>query len=146
MDYAFSTLKGMQFDDMMDIIFGNDGWGPDEVMCNSKLQLVDCTSPAANWYWTGAHYISSLCWSKGYDAVMQVSDDCSHLKVTTSDASGADDVPITLSQTFMLVEAESGFIESIVPVPRPSSAPSSESTSESTPTDSTASPSPTPTS
>ena len=129
--------------DLFEEVGFNDGWDPDEVMCNTKLQLVDCTSPATNWYWTGAHYISSLCWSKGYDAVMQVSHDCSHLEVTSS-ASGADDVPITASQTFMLVEAGSGFIESIVPVPKPSSAPSSESTSESTPTDSTASPSPSP--
>ena len=142
---------------LMDLALGSnpmeflaDGWSGYEGMCNGRLGIVDCTSPAANWYWTGAQYISSLCWSKGYDAVMQVSDDCSHLKVTTSDASGADNVPITLSQTFMLVEAESGFIESIVPVPTPSSAsaPSSESTpeetSESSPTDSTYSPSYTP--
>jgi len=123
-DYGFmNNLQSGKVPAEMEFFISGDGWSPDEVMCNSNLQLVDCTSPAANWYFTGAQYISSLCWSKGYDAVMQVSDDCSHMEVTTSPASEAGDVPITLSQTFMLVEADSGFIDSIVPGPTPSSAP-----------------------
>ena len=93
-----------------------DGWSDHDMCSNgSKLGLVSCDSPRAQWSSTNGQLISPFCWGIGLSSFLSVNEECTDLQLsTTSDGATA----ISRQQTFMAVTQE--FIETIpvlTPVP-----------------------------
>ena len=103
MDFAVITSM------FADIVFTGDGW-VDHDMCTdgSKLGLVSCDHPTAQWYSTDGQLISTFCWGAGLTSFLSVNEGCTDLHLsTTSDGATA----ISRKETFMAVTQE--FVQTI---------------------------------
>ena len=88
-------------------------------MCSngSKLGLVSCDNPSAQWSSTDGELISPYCWGIGLSSILSVNEECTDLQLSTADGATA----ISRAETFMAVTQE--FVETIPPPAVPTDSP-----------------------